>query len=66
MLKIARGRGIPDSYRHLLEELERRHFVVQDDGKSRLFASTFRDFVTTEGVEEGGGFLRRLFKGVRT
>ena len=45
VVRVAQQRAIPDALRHVLSELETKHYVEPVDGKSRLFASTFEEFV---------------------
>lgn len=66
VLRVAKGKGLPDALKHVFEELERRHYVEDEKARPRLFASTFDDFVRTEagkGEEKGASFLGRLFGG---
>jgi hypothetical protein len=49
VLRVARQRNLPDSLRHVFDELEARHYVEQDGSHARLFASTFAAFVKGEG-----------------
>ena len=61
VLRVADGRSVPDALKHVLVELGNRHYVETQAGKSRLFASTFQDFVRTERARAPkGSFLRRL------
>jgi serine/threonine-protein kinase len=58
IVRLARGRGIPDSLRHVLEELSRRSFVTLDPGgRPKLFAESFAEFIRREGATQGGGSL---------
>src|SRR4029079_3867251 len=52
VLKVASGKPMPDALRHVLSDLETRHLAETEAGVSRLFASTFQEFVKAEG---GGG-----------
>lgn len=55
LLRVAQRKSLPDSLRHVLGELENRHYVVPGDGRPKLFASTFDEFVKREGGKDGGG-----------
>jgi len=59
-MRVTSGKGLPDSLRHVLTELEGRHLAETDHGKSRLFASTFEEFVKTEA--KPGGAKKPLFE----
>lgn len=60
--RVVRSRSLPDSLRHVLEDLERRRYVGLKDDGARLFASTFRDFVEKEtGESDKPAFWRRIF-----
>lgn len=66
VVRVANGKGLPDSLRHVLSELEARKIVEETDGSPRLFASTFRDFVQNETGSGGKRpLLQRLFGGKR-
>ena len=66
VLRVARGKAMPDALRHVLAELEARHYVEPDGGRPRLFASTFDRFVRSEiQMGEHRSFLGRLLGGVR-
>jgi serine/threonine protein kinase len=61
VLRVARGKSLPDSLKHVLGELETRHYVDGNDGKPRLFARPFADFVRREGDRDAKpGLLARL------
>ena len=62
VLRVARGKSMPDALKHVLDELERRHYVEKDLPKPRLFSTTFDEFVRTEAeVGASGSLLERLF-----
>jgi serine/threonine-protein kinase len=62
--RLAEGRSIPDALRHVLDELGSKHYVEPSDGKLRLFASTFQEFVRTlPGKASKSSFVRRLLGG---
>jgi len=62
VVRVAQQKSIPDALRHVLAELEGKHYVEAAAGKSRLFASTFEDFVQGEaGRDEKPSLLGRLF-----
>jgi serine/threonine protein kinase len=62
VLRVAKGKGVPDALRHVLEDLARRHYIVAGGSTPRLFASTFDEFLKKEGEPAAGGsFLGRLF-----
>jgi len=64
VLRVAQGRNMPDALKHVLAELGSRHYVEADRGRPRLFASTFDEFVKTEGDRKAkGSFLARWFGG---
>lgn len=48
ILRLAEGRPIPASLRHVCEELERRHYLESEAGHPKLFSTSFRAFVETE------------------
>jgi serine/threonine-protein kinase len=61
VLRLAAGKSIPDSLRHVIEELSQRQYVERTPS-SRLFSATFQQFVASEGRSEGGrSFLSKLF-----
>ena len=62
VLRVACGKGLPDALKHVLTELESRHYVEPDRGRPRLFASTFDEFVKSQ-VRQGAKptLLDRLF-----
>ena len=61
-LRVAHGQSMPDALKHVLGELENRHYVEADRGRPRLFASTFDRFVKVEGGRAGKpSFLARVF-----
>ncbi len=62
VLRVAKGRQIPVSLQHVLEELGRRHYVIQEGKSVRLFAATFDEFVRK--MDDGSAhrsFLGKLF-----
>lgn len=62
VMRVATGKSLPDSLRHVLAELESRHLAGADGGRARLFASTFDEFVKTEGgAASKPSLLGRLF-----
>jgi serine/threonine protein kinase len=62
--RIAAGKSLPDSLRHVGAELEARHLVEMVNQKPRLFASTFEQFVKTKsGDGAKPSMLGRLFGG---
>jgi serine/threonine-protein kinase len=64
ILRVARGQGMPDALKHVLAEMENRHYVEADRGRPRVFASTFEDFVKGEAARgPKRSILRRLFGG---
>ena len=67
VLRVAQGKGLPDSLRHVLSELESRHIAESDGGRPRLFATTFDEFVKSEAgaAAKSQPFLQRLFGGKR-
>jgi len=64
VLRLAQGRSIPDALRHVVEELESKHYVEGEGGSPRPFSATFEEFVKTEGVrrKKEPSLLSRLFK----
>ena len=48
MRRVAMGKSVPDSLKHVVQELERRHLVNSRQGKPRLFTSVFENFVRSE------------------
>jgi len=63
VVRVATGKPLPDSLRHVLTELEARKLADVESGKPRLFASTFAEFVTRQdrGTPRKGGLLGKLF-----
>ena len=62
VLRVTRGRGLPDALKHVLAELEARHYVEGDGHHPRLFSSAFDEFVKIEGGRKtGASVLGRLF-----
>ena len=62
VLRVSRGRGLPDSLQHVLSELQLRHYVEERQGRPVLFASTFDEFVKSEASrEEKTPLFKRLF-----
>jgi serine/threonine protein kinase len=57
-LRVASGKSLPDSLRHVREELEARHLVETDSGRPKLFAATFDEFVKHN--QEGGAGKQSL------
>jgi eukaryotic-like serine/threonine-protein kinase len=59
MRRVAMGKSVPDSLKHVVQELERRRLVELQQGKPRLFTPIFENFVR---LEYGGGkrMLSRL------
>ena len=63
VVRVAQQRAIPDALRHVLAELETKHYVEPVDGKARLFASTFEEFVQgLAGPTQKPSLLVRLFR----
>ena len=63
VVRVAQQRAIPDALRHVLAELETKHYVEPVDGKARLFASTFEEFVQGQDSPRGRpSLLGRLFR----
>ena len=63
-LRVAKGQGIPDALKHVLQELGTRRYVEQVDARAHLFASTFEEFVKNEADQPGKhSLIRRLFGG---
>ena len=60
-LRVANGKGLPDALKHVLEELESRHYVEPGRERPRLFASTFDQFVKGEARRSTPSLLARLF-----
>ncbi|HEY6194727.1 MAG TPA: protein kinase [Candidatus Eisenbacteria bacterium] len=53
VMRVAKGRAVPDSLQHVLQELGARHYIEPVADKTRLFAPTFEEFVKTEA--DGAG-----------
>ena len=49
--RVARGKGIPDSHNHVLQELGDRNLVQAAEQPARLFAPTFEEFVLSEASQ---------------
>ena len=63
VLRVARAKNIPDSLRHVVGELEGRHYLEPGPDKPRLFSATFEDFVKTEGSRSPEpSILARIFR----
>jgi serine/threonine-protein kinase len=61
VLRVFKGKALPDALRHVLAELESRHYVESGEGRPRLFASMFDEFLRMEAPEEKkGSFWGRL------
>jgi hypothetical protein len=64
ILKLARGKKIPDSLRHVCEELERKNYVQKEDSQAQLFSKTFSDFIQSEvSSREKSPWFKKLFGG---
>ncbi len=68
LLRVAKGKPLPDALQHVRSELVSRRLVTEDDGHARLFAKTFEEFVLAEGGGVAAGsekpsLLGRLFGG---
>jgi serine/threonine-protein kinase len=50
MLRMARGKSIPDALRHVVDELGGKHYVEGEGNTCRIFSSSFEEFVRTEGA----------------
>lgn len=66
LLRLARGKEIPANMQHVQDHLLRRSYILHENGRQRLFASAFADFVRQEG--EGARIRERkplldLFRG---
>ena len=48
---VARRKGIPDSHKHVLQELGDRNLVQAAEQPARLFAPTFEEFVLSEASQ---------------
>jgi serine/threonine protein kinase len=63
LVRVARRRAIPDSHRHVLQELGARDLVESAEHDPRLFATTFEEFVIRDATPSGRpSFLDKLFK----
>lgn len=60
IVRIARGKSIPDALKHVLGELSTRHYVETEDSIPRLFSATFQDFVKTSEEGKKKSFLGRI------
>jgi len=64
VLRVARNRPMPDALKHVLGELESRHYVELGGGAPRLFATSFEEFVKAEGgKEEKASWWEKLLGG---
>ncbi len=64
LVRVAQGRGIPDSLKHVLSELEVRHYVDETQRGPRLFAGTFGQYVREEAKRmRKPSLLERMFQG---
>jgi hypothetical protein len=62
VVRVAQHKSIPDALRHVLAELEGKHYIEAAGAGSRLFATTFEDFVKTQaGHGEKPSLLGRIF-----
>jgi len=53
VLRVAKGRSVPDALQHVLQELGTRHYVEVSAEKPQLFAQTFEQFVKNEANPAG-------------
>jgi len=53
VLRVAKGRSVPDALQHVLQELGTRHYVEASAEKPQLFAQTFEQFVKNEANPAG-------------
>jgi len=64
MVRVAKGKSLPDSLKHVLDELEGRRYVEAAGPKPRLFATPFAEFVRDEAERmPKPGLLTRWFGG---
>jgi serine/threonine protein kinase len=62
VLRVAHGKSMPDALRHVLVELQSRHYVENDSPRPRLFATTFDEFVKSEsGRQPRESLLKKVF-----
>jgi len=63
VLRVARGKSIPDALRHVLLELGNRHYVETADGGMRLFGTAFEQFVQSQSAAPSRGSWMDRFLG---
>ncbi len=61
-MRVAKNQRVPDALQHVLEELGTRHYIEPGEGKPRLFAPTFEEFVKSEGTQEKQSLIGKLFR----
>ena len=63
LVRVAQGRGVPEALGHVVDELTGKCYVVAEAGRSRLFSSSFEEFVKTEGArrEKQPSLITRIF-----
>jgi serine/threonine protein kinase len=57
LLRLAKGKEIPAALQHVQDQLARRNYILEENGRQRLFASAFADFIRLEG--DGSGETKR-------
>ena len=52
LLRVASGKPIDRKFRHINEDLQRRGYLVENNGECVLFSTPFRDFVLEQGGKD--------------
>lgn len=60
IVRVAKGKSIPDALKHVLGELADRHYVYTDDTNPRLFSSPFTEFVSSSPEAKKKSFFARF------
>lgn len=61
LLRLAKGKEIPAALQHVQDQLVRRNFILEENGKQKLFAAAFADFIRQAGATEGLKDRRSVF-----
>ena len=60
LVRVVNGKGVPDSMRHILSELETRNLVKEDSHRPEVFSSSFADFIRLDAKGKKASLLQRL------
>lgn len=62
LASLASGKAISNKYGYIKEELVRRGYIMESDGRASLCSMSFKDFVAEQTGDGGrGGLLKSLF-----